>query len=67
MLKKDIKEGASNWPQRREAFGDAVVDTLSEYIPNFKDSILHRQVLSEYRISEAKAFMQAQGIEMRDV
>jgi phytoene dehydrogenase-like protein len=31
---------------RREAFGDAVVDTLSEYIPNLKQIILHRQVLS---------------------
>jgi phytoene dehydrogenase-like protein len=48
----DIKEGASNWPQKREAFGDAVVDTLSEYIPNFKDSILHRQVLTPWDMEQ---------------
>ena len=31
---------------RREAFGDAVVDTLCEYAPNLKSAILHRQVLT---------------------
>ena len=31
---------------KREAFGDAVIDTLSEYMPNLKDIILHRQVLT---------------------
>ena len=36
------------WEDQREAFGDAVVDTLSEYIPNLKDIILHRQVLSPW-------------------
>jgi phytoene dehydrogenase-like protein len=30
----------------REAFGDAVVDTLSEYAPNLKSAILHRQVIT---------------------
>ncbi|RMI16948.1 MAG: NAD(P)/FAD-dependent oxidoreductase [Calditrichaeota bacterium] len=34
------------WEERREAFGDAVVDTLAEYFPNLKDLILHRQVLT---------------------
>jgi phytoene dehydrogenase-like protein len=38
--------------QKREAFGDAVVDTLSEYIPNLKDIILHRQVLTPVDIEE---------------
>jgi phytoene dehydrogenase-like protein len=32
--------------QRREAFGDAVIDTLSQYAPNLKAAILHRQVLT---------------------
>jgi phytoene dehydrogenase-like protein len=32
--------------QQREAFGDAVINTLSEYAPNLKSSILHRQVLT---------------------
>ncbi|MGH9577220.1 MAG: phytoene desaturase family protein, partial [Terriglobales bacterium] len=31
---------------RREAFGDAVVDTLAEYAPNLKPAILHRQVIT---------------------
>ena len=31
---------------KREAFGDAVVDTIAEYAPNFKSTILHRQVLT---------------------
>jgi len=31
---------------KREAFGDAVVDTLAEYAPNLKRAILHRQVLT---------------------
>jgi phytoene dehydrogenase-like protein len=39
-----LKEG--NWDEKREAFGDAVVETLSEYIPNLKNIILHRQVLT---------------------
>ena len=31
---------------RREAFGDAVIDTLSQYAPNLKSAILHRQVIT---------------------
>src|SRR5215475_9766570 len=33
------------WDKQKEAFGDAVVETLSEYAPNLKDIILHRQVV----------------------
>ena len=40
----DIKGGWNN--EKREAFGDAVVNTLAQYAPNIKDIILHRQVLS---------------------
>jgi phytoene dehydrogenase-like protein len=39
-----LKEG--NWDEQREAFGDAVVDTISEHAPNLKSLILHRQVLT---------------------
>ena len=35
---------------KREAFGDAVVDTVAEYAPNFKSAILHRQVLTPFDI-----------------
>ena len=31
---------------RREALGDAVIDTLSQYAPNIKSAILHRQVVT---------------------
>lgn len=35
-----------DWDEQREAFGDAVVDTLEEYIPNLRKIILHRQVIT---------------------
>ncbi|MBI2296559.1 MAG: NAD(P)/FAD-dependent oxidoreductase, partial [Betaproteobacteria bacterium] len=31
---------------RREAFGDAVIETLAEYAPNLRSAILHRQVIT---------------------
>ena len=31
---------------RREAFGDAVVDSLSQFAPNIRSAILHRQVIT---------------------
>ncbi len=37
---------------RREAFGDAVIDTLAEYAPNLKSAILHRQVVTPADIEE---------------
>lgn len=40
----ELRQGT--WDEKREAFGDAVVDTLSQYIPNLKDIMLHRQVLT---------------------
>jgi len=33
---------------RRDAFGDAVIDTLSEFAPDLKDVILHKQVLTPW-------------------
>jgi phytoene dehydrogenase-like protein len=35
-----------SWDAQRDAFGDAVVDTLAEHAPNIRDIILHRQVLT---------------------
>ena len=40
----DLREGT--WEEKRDAFGDTVIETLSEYFPNLKDIILHRQVLT---------------------
>ncbi len=34
------------WEEKREALGDAVIDTLAEYFPNLREIILHRQVVT---------------------
>jgi len=47
-----IKEGPSHWPERREAFGKAVIDTLGEYCPTLRDSILHMQVLTPWDLEQ---------------
>jgi phytoene dehydrogenase-like protein len=39
-------------PEKREAFGDAVIDTLSHYAPNLRSIILHRQVLTPKDIED---------------
>jgi phytoene dehydrogenase-like protein len=55
-----LKNGT--WPEKREALGDTVVDTLSEYAPNLKDIILHRQVVTpwdlerEFGLTEGNIF-----------
>jgi phytoene dehydrogenase-like protein len=52
----------SNWDEQREAFGDAVVNTIAQYAPNFKDLILHRQVVTpldlerDWGLSEGNIF-----------
>ena len=48
--------------EKREAFGDAVVDTLAQFAPNIKDAIIHRQVVTpwdmqeEYGLTEGNIF-----------
>ena len=55
-----LKDGS--WDDRREAFGDAVLDTLAEYAPNIKSLVLHRQVLTpldlerEFGLTEGNIF-----------
>ncbi len=39
-----LKDGS--WDEKREEFGDAVINTLAEFAPNIKDIILHRQVVT---------------------
>jgi phytoene dehydrogenase-like protein len=34
------------WDEQREAFGEAVIDTLSEYFPNLRSLIVGKQVLT---------------------
>jgi phytoene dehydrogenase-like protein len=36
----------------RDALGDKVVDTVTEYAPNFKDSVIERQVLTPYDLEQ---------------
>jgi phytoene dehydrogenase-like protein len=55
-----LREGT--WDEKREAFGDTVVDTIAEYAPNIKKLILHRQVLTpldlerEWGLTEGNIF-----------
>jgi phytoene dehydrogenase-like protein len=41
-----------SWAERREAFGDTVIDTISEYAPNFKNIILHRQIVTPWDLEQ---------------
>ncbi len=51
-----------NWDEQREAFGNTVIDTISEYAPNFNNIILNKQVLTpldlerEFGLSEGNIF-----------
>ncbi len=55
-----LKEGT--WDQKREAFGDTVIETVAEHAPNLKKLILHRQVLTpldlerEWSLTEGNIF-----------
>jgi phytoene dehydrogenase-like protein len=50
------------WDDQREAFGDAVINTISQFAPNLKNIILHRQVVTpldlerEWGLSEGNIF-----------
>ncbi len=35
-----------SWDERRDEFGDTVIDTIAQFAPNIKDIILHRQVMT---------------------
>jgi phytoene dehydrogenase-like protein len=56
----NLKEGT--WDERREEFGDTVIDTIAEHAPNIRDIILHRQVLTpldierEFGLTEGNIF-----------
>jgi phytoene dehydrogenase-like protein len=38
--------------EQRDAFGNAVIDTLTEFAPNLKDIILHKQVLTPWDLEQ---------------
>jgi phytoene dehydrogenase-like protein len=56
----NLKEGS--WDDKREEFGNTVVDTIAEHAPNINDLIIDRQVLTpldlerEFGLSEGNIF-----------
>src|SRR5450759_5288391 len=42
----NLAEGAQDWDNQKEAFGDAVIDLVSEFAPNLKDVIVEKHVVS---------------------
>jgi phytoene dehydrogenase-like protein len=56
----NLKEG--NWDEKRDEFGDTVVDTIAEHAPNIRELIRDRQVLTpldlerEFGLSEGNIF-----------
>jgi phytoene dehydrogenase-like protein len=55
-----LKEGT--WDEKRDEFGDTVIETLSDHAPNLRNIILHRQVLTpldierKFGLSEGNIF-----------
>lgn len=55
-----LREGT--WDEKREAFGDNVIDTIAEHAPNLKNIIIGRQVLTpldlerEFGLTEGNIF-----------
>ncbi|MGH2712189.1 MAG: phytoene desaturase family protein [Actinomycetota bacterium] len=41
----DLSDGRT-WDQERDALGDRVIDTISEYAPNVKGAVIHREVVT---------------------
>ena len=56
----NLKEGT--WDEKRDEFGDTVIETIAEHAPNIKEIILHKQVLTpldlerEFGLSEGNIF-----------
>jgi phytoene dehydrogenase-like protein len=56
----NLKEGS--WDEKKEEFGNTVVDTIAEHAPNIKDLIIDRQVLTpldlerDFGLSEGNIF-----------
>jgi phytoene dehydrogenase-like protein len=55
-----LKEGT--WDEKRDEFGDTVIDTIAEHAPNIRELIRDRQVLTpldlerEFGLSEGNIF-----------
>jgi len=42
----------SSWNKQRDSLGDTVINLIEDYAPNFKNSILHRQVLTPFDLEQ---------------
>jgi phytoene dehydrogenase-like protein len=57
-----LAEDEGRWDERREDFGDAVIDTIAERAPDIRALVLHRQVLTpldlerEFGLTEGNIF-----------
>ncbi len=47
-----LAEGPEDWPNQRDAFGRAVLDTLKTYMPTVEDDIVGMQVLSPWDMEQ---------------
>ena len=58
----NLAEGPADWDNQKEAFGDAVIDLVSEFAPNLRDVIVGKQVVTpldmerEWGLSEGNIF-----------
>lgn len=56
----NLKNGT--WDERKEEFGETIIDTIAEFAPNIRDIILHKQVLTpldlerEFGLTEGNIF-----------
>jgi phytoene dehydrogenase-like protein len=48
----------TNWDDQRETLGDTVVNLIEDYAPGFKNSILHRQVLTPFDLEQTYGLTQ---------
>ncbi|HII41151.1 MAG TPA: NAD(P)/FAD-dependent oxidoreductase, partial [Thermoplasmata archaeon] len=40
------------WPERREEFGETVLDTIEEHVPKIRDIVVGKQVLSPWDLEQ---------------
>ena len=48
----NLTEGPADWENQREAFGNTVIDTISEFAPNLKDVIVDRYVVTPWDMEQ---------------
>ena len=57
-----LEGGPHTWPDHRDAFGETVIDTVAQYVPGLRESIIFKQVLTpwdmekEFGLTEGNIF-----------